>query len=256
MIGSIVSIGGVPTVEVAFAFLAAALISGAGNAVNDYADRELDATNSPERPIPSGRISPSRALLVGKVLFVAGVLSAALTMRISCVALAVVNSVLLAYYASSLKRMGLLGNLSIGYLVGSTFFFGGLAVGGFETVALLAVMAGLSTAGRELIKDIEDVEGDRESGSESFPISFGEKKASYLAAAFTGAAIAITPFPYLLGLFGNFYLPPLTVSVVAFLAGIAVILRGPGKESAAKSSLLYKVGMTMGLVAFLSGALF
>ena len=44
----------------------------AGMALNDWADRELDAVERPERPIPSGRVSPGQALAVAGGLTVAG----------------------------------------------------------------------------------------------------------------------------------------------------------------------------------------
>jgi 4-hydroxybenzoate polyprenyltransferase len=49
----------------------------AGMAANDWADRELDATERPERPIPSGRISPGLALGTALGLTGAGLLLAA-----------------------------------------------------------------------------------------------------------------------------------------------------------------------------------
>jgi 4-hydroxybenzoate polyprenyltransferase len=49
-----------------------------GMAANDWADRDLDAHERPERPIPSGRVSPRQALLTAAGLTGAGVLIAAL----------------------------------------------------------------------------------------------------------------------------------------------------------------------------------
>jgi hypothetical protein len=50
----------------------------AGMAGNDWADRELDAVERPERPIPSGRVSPRQALLTATGLTAAGLGIAAL----------------------------------------------------------------------------------------------------------------------------------------------------------------------------------
>ncbi|KXA95767.1 hypothetical protein AKJ65_00680 [candidate division MSBL1 archaeon SCGC-AAA259E19] len=258
LIGSIISVGSineVPGWEVTFAFIAAALISGAGNTVNDYADREVDSVNNPERPIPAGEISPSEALLTSRILFVFGILSATLIGKISCLLLAGFNSGLLAYYASSLKKKGLIGNLAISYLVGSTFLFGGLAVGGLEIVGILSAMAALSTAGRELIKDIEDIRGDRESGSESFPLKAGRRKAATVGMILTASAIALTPIPYLLGVMGKVYLGVVTISVGTFVAGMLIINRSQDRESAHTASLTYKIGMSLGLFAFLLGSM-
>ena len=73
-------------------FLAVFLITGAGNVVNDYYDRKIDAVNRPKRPIPSGRISPKSALNYSLVLFVAGCLLAGLINQI-CLLVAAFNSV-------------------------------------------------------------------------------------------------------------------------------------------------------------------
>lgn len=58
--------------------LCSTLIYWAGMALNDYADRELDAVERPERPIPCGDVTPAEALAVAIVLTTAGVGIAAL----------------------------------------------------------------------------------------------------------------------------------------------------------------------------------
>lgn len=58
--------------------LASACLYAGGMALNDYADRNTDARERPERPIPSGRISAPKALTAAAALTVAGLgLSAA-----------------------------------------------------------------------------------------------------------------------------------------------------------------------------------
>ncbi|MGW9630507.1 SCO3242 family prenyltransferase [Agromyces sp. NPDC055520] len=53
--------------------LASVLLYSGGMALNDYADRELDAVERPERPIPSGRVSPRRALGIAGTCLALGV---------------------------------------------------------------------------------------------------------------------------------------------------------------------------------------
>lgn len=256
LIAGIIATRGIPPIEIAFAITAAIIITGAGNAINDYIDRETDAVNNPERPIPSGDIKPSQALLISRILFVTGIIITIFTKRISCLIIAGLNSGLLSYYSRSLKNKGLIGNLAIGYLVGSTFLFGSLAVGKLETVGILAIIAAFSTAGRELIKDIEDIEGDQKSGSKSFPLKHGEKKAAALAIIFTTVAIAMTPIPYIREIFSDIYLYVVMVPIIVFLVGIGIISKGQTKKDANKASLTYKIGMALGLIAFLIGALY
>ena len=56
-----------------------------------------------------------------------------------------------------------LGNAVVGYLTGSAFLFGAAAVGSV-TVLVLFALAALSTVAREIMKGVEDMEGDREEG--------------------------------------------------------------------------------------------
>ncbi|WP_169949454.1 SCO3242 family prenyltransferase [Microbispora sp. H11081] len=58
---------------------ASVLLYWAGMALNDWSDRKLDAKERPERPIPSGRISPEGALGLAVALTGAGVATAAIS---------------------------------------------------------------------------------------------------------------------------------------------------------------------------------
>jgi geranylgeranylglycerol-phosphate geranylgeranyltransferase len=254
LIGAIVAgVGELPYVA-GVAFAAAALISGAGNAVNDYFDKDIDAVNRPHRPIPSGMLSARTAVTLGSGLFGVGVVLAAL-INLPCLALAALNSAILVIYSAELKRRGLAGNLTIGYLVGSTFLFGGLAVGEISVVGILAIMAALSTVGRELIKGIEDMRGDRKLGLRTFPLRYGAGKAAVLAIGFIGAAIAISPLPYVLEAFGWAYLVLVVPSIVVFIAAAAIIVQSRKPEAAGRASLACKIAMGLGLLAFLAGVL-
>jgi len=237
-------------VRAALAFAAAVLITGAGNAINDYFDRNIDKVNRPKRPIPSGRVEPSTALATSQAMFVFGIL---LTVPITvwCVVLAALNTLILASYAAGLKRKGLAGNITIGYLVGSTFLFGGLVIGDLQVASILAAMAALATVGRELIKDIEDMKGDRASRIVTMPLRYGARKAAALATVFIAAAIVLAPLPRILDIFGPVYLWVVTVAVMIFIAAAVLILGAQDKVTAAKASLACKVGMGIGLLAFL-----
>jgi len=243
--------------QAAFAFAVAVLVCAGGNATNDYCDREIDRINRPERPIPSGRLKVRDALLIGGVLFIIGILLSIL-LGVPCIILAVVNSVVLAFYAAELKRLGLVGNLIVGYLAGSTFLFGGLAAKNapkLQALGILAAMAAVSTVGRELIKDIEDMKGDSKIGLKTFPLSHGPRVAAALAIVFIVAAIVLSPVPYLLNLFGKFYLMLVMISVLIFIGAAIIVARDQKPTVAGKASLACKVGMGIGMIAFLVGAI-
>src|SRR3990172_8068012 len=62
--------------SIGIAGLVGALFTAAGNALNDYYDRDTDRVNHPDRPIPRGEVSPSHARLFAAVLFAASFVGA------------------------------------------------------------------------------------------------------------------------------------------------------------------------------------
>ncbi|MFH1821314.1 MAG: geranylgeranylglycerol-phosphate geranylgeranyltransferase [Methanobacteriota archaeon] len=263
IIGAVVTFGGpdVQWVVLAPSFAAAALVAAGGNAINDYYDREIDGINRPERPIPSGRMNAKTARNIAGLLFVIGI-SLTVFLNLYCFALAALNSLVLTLYAWRLKRKGLSGNIAIGYLVGSSFLFGGLAT--ISTMGrailpnellVLVLMAALSTVGRELIKAIQDMQGDQKLGLRTFPLTHGAGKAAVVSAIFIAAAIVLSPLPYLLGIFGWYYLATVAISIAAFIAAVMIIAYSQERMAAKRASLACKVGMGLGLLAFLLGAL-
>jgi 4-hydroxybenzoate polyprenyltransferase len=92
--------------------VASACLYLAGMALNDYFDRDIDALERPERPIPSGQIPPVFALALGIVLLTTGVALAAMTAPAAgAVAAALAGAILL--YDGGLKT-GPLGPLAMG----------------------------------------------------------------------------------------------------------------------------------------------
>lgn len=245
LIGLLVADSGPEPLTAFLVFLAVFAVTGAGNAVNDYFDRKIDAVNRPERPIPSGRISPRQAHVWSIALFALGCL-AALFINQLAFAIAIFNSALLYLYARNLKVTPFAGNLAVGYLTGSTFLFGGAAGDDVEITAFLFLLATLATLAREIEKDIEDVEGDKTSGAKTLPIVIGEGRSSILAAAFVVAAIGLS---YLAPL-GRAYIAAVTVADILFLAALANIVRG----EAPRAQKMLKMGMAAALAAFLVAA--
>ena len=58
-----------PFLDAGLVFLVVFLVSGAGNAINDYFDIKIDSINRPERPIPSGRVKAKEAFYFSYLLF-------------------------------------------------------------------------------------------------------------------------------------------------------------------------------------------
>ena len=237
-----------PELRVAAAVCATVLAVGGGNAINDYFDREIDRINAPDRPIPRGAVSPRGAFAFSLVLFVLAV-ALALTLPALAITIAVVNLVALVAYTELFKGLPGVGNLIVAYLGGSTFLFGGAAVGGdLSTVGVLFALAALSTFAREVVKDVEDVAGDREEGLHTLPIAVGERRALVVAAAALGLAVLASPLPFVVGTFGVVYL-------VLVLPADAVMCYAAyesfGDATAGQSRLKY--GMFLAMASFVVG---
>ncbi|MFB6164624.1 MAG: geranylgeranylglycerol-phosphate geranylgeranyltransferase [Haloarculaceae archaeon] len=225
--------------------------TGAGNAINDYFDREIDRINNPERPIPRGAVSPRGTLWFSVVLFVAAVALVLALLPVLAIAIAIVNLLALVSYTELFKGLPGLGNALVAYLGGSTFLFGAAAVGELGLpVGVLFLLAALSTLAREIIKDVEDVAGDREEGLHTLPIAIGERRALAIAGLFLAVAAVASPLPYLVdrAAFGVAYLVVVAPAVLIMLWSGAESVRDP---SASQSHLKY--GMFLAAAAFIAG---
>ncbi|MFO7834647.1 MAG: geranylgeranylglycerol-phosphate geranylgeranyltransferase [Halohasta sp.] len=232
---------------VAAAVVATVAATGGGNAINDYFDREIDAINRPDRPIPRGDISARGALGVSLGLFGLAT-AAALTLPVAAVAIAVFNFLALVVYTELFKGLPGVGNALVGYLTGSTFLFGGAAVGEPLGAVALFGLAAVATLTREIVKDIEDIDGDRQEGLRTLPIVLGERAALLIGGAAMGLAVVASGWPYVDGEFGGVYL---AVVIPADLAMLAATLRA--RNDPASSQRWLKRGMLLAAVAFVAG---
>ena len=220
-----------------------------GNAVNDYFDRDIDRINDPERAIPRGAVSPRGALAFSVVLF-AGATVLAVTLPVLALAIAGVNLVGLVTYTQYFKGLPGAGNALVAYLGGSTFLFGSAAVGDPLAGAVLAALAALSTFTREVVKDVEDLAGDREEGLRTLPVAVGERRALQLGAGLLVVAVAASPIPYLAETFGWWYLVAVVPADAVMLAAAARSFSDPQR-----GQQLLKAGQLLAAGAFVVGRL-
>lgn len=276
MVGGFLVLGragflGGPLAGLALAMAAAFLITGAGNAINDYFDLESDRVNRPRRPIPSGQVGRKSALAFSIMLFLMGIALSGF-INWACFAIAIINSLLLVEYSHALQDKILVGNIAVSYLVGSTFLFGGAAMGNPALPLLFMFLAALSNLGREIVKGLEDLEGDRlkflkklASGIRGVAERFGlrqgragimhEKRITIVAGISLLLAIFVSPLPYLLGMLGISYLAVLIPADFLFALAMALLTRASGKKHFHKISMVIKLGMFLGLMAFIVGVL-
>lgn len=233
--------------------------TAAGNVINDYFDYNIDLINKPERPIPSGRISLKNGRNYGYFLFLAGTicgfLISYLTNNWIPFGIVILADVILYLYAYKLKSTPLIGNLTVGFMTGFGFVFGGFTINNptiITTSIFLGFFAFVMTTAREIVKDIEDVEGDKADGAKTLPILIGKKTPAILATILIIVDCALCPLLYIWNVFGMLYLVIIAVAVILFIYSAILILKSQDETTAHKSSKILKIGM---LIAFLSFAL-
>lgn len=239
------------SVDLRLAALVAVLISAAANSLNDAVDVDIDRVNRPGRPLVSGTVTKVSALAASAILFGIGILLAA---RLSeqHLWLGVFVVVTMIAYNLRLKRVPLVGNVAVGICVAATLLYGALTFGKPVAAAVGLVFAFLTTVAREIVKDLEDVEGDQARGLKTLPIVAGTRFAGIVAVVCVAAAIVLIPVPYIALNYSGLYLF-FGLFAASILVGSAwMIVGGSGREAYAMSSLLLKFGMLAGLLALFS----
>lgn len=223
-----------------------------GFAVNDHFDREIDAINDPDRPIPRGAVSPRGALGYAGVTFTAAILAGVLWLPWLALAIVVANVVILIAYTPLAKGRYGLGNLVVSYLVGSAVLVGGAAVESVEPVLVMAALAGLMILAFEIFLDVEDITGDARKGLRSLPILLGRDRAMTAANVVLVMSILLSPIPYLRGTFGTAY-----IAVILVANGLTVVtIWAAITRSAAVALAWVKAAMMVCLMAFIAGRMF
>jgi geranylgeranylglycerol-phosphate geranylgeranyltransferase len=187
------------------AVLIAAFLTGNGTyALNAYFDKEADKINKPNRPIPSGRMTPQHALKYAYCLMALGlaisiVVSIIYTNTMMFVFWSVFTLLGIAYSMPPLKLKGrhLLGNLCFGTFAGLSFYMNSLynqtpitSSWLMQATSYIIVLA-LYIGGLVTMKDLYDVEGDEKIGDYTLPVKVGREKAAMIAIVMIAMVVPI-----------------------------------------------------------------
>jgi geranylgeranylglycerol-phosphate geranylgeranyltransferase len=181
--GTVVILGGFLTpafigIHVYLAALSVVMITLAGNLINDYFDVQTDEINRPDRLIPSGKLNRKQALMISISLFVSGnILLTIIDLNLLKIGLAATFTLVL--YTPLLKRQPLIGNIAVSLLLSLTVIVGAMASAAFlnlQNSILPASLIFLLSLPREILKDGEDLIGDRKAGLRTFPVVFGIRR--------------------------------------------------------------------------------
>jgi geranylgeranylglycerol-phosphate geranylgeranyltransferase len=238
-------------VEIMIASLAAMMLVGGGNALNDYNDRESDKENHPNRPIPSGLISADETLVYSRILLSAGLLIVlfGLANKLPFI-IALIGTTTLISYENKLKALGLSGNIAVGFMSGAVFLYAGMVVNDPGPTLWMFGLAFLATVAREIVKDIQDLEGDTDRFT--LPARIGIAKSLFvtgilLVVAWSLSFTAITQFS---GIASNAYAIGVSIANVIMLLGFQNARNGDYFSGQKK----IKQGMGVAMLAFIAAA--
>ena len=238
-----------------YGFITGFVLTAASMAINDYYDREIDAVNEPNRPIPSGLIKPKEALFLASILTTIGFATAYLT-NILCFLTAIIAWIVFVTYITAGKRTGLPGNFLVSTCVTIPFIYGSYASANEIklNVLIFASMAFLSNTGREITKGIVDVKGDEMKKVKTLAVRYGEKTAAIVATVFYLLAVLLTPIPWLLRIVSLWFIPLVAITDFGLVASSLMLLKDHSKENAKKVKKIVLLWFITGLLAFAIGS--
>jgi geranylgeranylglycerol-phosphate geranylgeranyltransferase len=240
-----------------YSALAAFFVCAGGNVINDICDINTDRINHPERILVQKKLTTKTAWLV----YAASNLSALLlgwAVSQPVLLTVIIAIVLLAAYSLWLKGVVLIGNVLISLLAGLTFITGGIAVDTKLAFILPgplvpAVFAFLFHLVREILKDVEDIEGDRAVATQTLPQVIGVSNALTISLVLFFILTLLTYIPVFKGWFGTSYeILVVYLTDIPLLALLIFIWGNPTKRLLRIGSLALKFGMLLGLIALVS----
>jgi geranylgeranylglycerol-phosphate geranylgeranyltransferase len=255
VVGQVIALGELPPLSmVGLGFLLGFFLSSSAMIFNDYFDLEVDRINAPQRPLPSGRLSPSEAIAFGGITAVIA-LAIALVINPLAFVLSLVTWLLGFLYNWKLKAAGLWGNLIVAASVAMTFIMGGVSVGQAANplLWLFGLIAFIFDLAEEIAGDAMDIEGDQKRSSKSIAILYGKMTALRISSLLFGVMIVLTFFPIMWGKAGLTYLIPITIMDALIIFFANKLVRSPTPQEGHASMRGLYISASLGLIACIFG---
>jgi geranylgeranylglycerol-phosphate geranylgeranyltransferase len=231
----------------------AALTAAAGNVINDVWDYKSDLVNKPGRPIPSGKITKREALVFYLFLVLISLVIAS-AFNPFIFSIIILSHMLLLLYTLRLKKIILVGNFVISFLTGFVFIYGGIIAGNTGAAVIPALFAMLINLPREGIKAIEDIPGDKSTGTITFPEKYGVGFSKKLISVLLLLLLLFTIVPFVNGYYKIEYFIIVMVLVNPLIVYvIKSLLQSSPRAGLNKLSFILKLDMIFGLTAIYFG---
>ncbi|MBE0686384.1 MAG: UbiA family prenyltransferase [Anaerolineaceae bacterium] len=253
VVGETIALGRLPSVvDLVLGFGLGLFLSSSAMIFNDLFDLEVDRINTPHKPIPSGKVTPTEAIVFGVVTALIALLIAGWISPLVLV-LCLVLWTLGFLYNWKLKASGLMGNLIVATNVAMTFILGGISVGEGDNplVWIFGAIAFVFDLAEEIAGDAMDMEGDKKRDSRSLAILYGKQAALQISGMLFVVMILLSLLPVVLGETSLAYILPIGLMDVAILYfGVRLLKSATHAEGHQAMRGLY-ISATIGLVAFI-----
>ena len=224
-----------------------------GYILNDILDIKSDAVNHPSRPLVKGAISQTsiKVILIFFIVLLCFMIQTIHEYAIYFLFLYVFPSLLLYNYF--LQKTPLLGNILVSSLLGSIFLFTELVL--LQTYYKLLIPFFLTfsiTFLREIIKDLEDYDGDLRANMKTVPIVLGCKTTRLILIVLFLLLIIGLPTPYFLSYYTINYLILLLIFIeIPLIYSLFLLIKFPSKRTYTFLVKLFKFLCLLGLVIFM-----
>jgi len=237
-------------------FAVAVLAEFGAFALNDFFDIVADTANKrTDRPIIRKDVSPDAAFIVSAASFALANMLAFVYLSGTAFQIVLALSVFSVLYNAVLKNLPLVGNVFIAATMAVPFIFGSILLGALsQPVIILSAIAFLVGIGREVMKDIEDIPGDRKVGARTLPILIGAKNSAYVTVLCYLLGVALSSVPFYTFFNGKIlYLLVIATDVMLVEASFKLLGdQGIRTLRSGRKQTLYAVAV--GLLAFLLAA--
>ncbi|MFH1285819.1 MAG: UbiA family prenyltransferase [Candidatus Micrarchaeota archaeon] len=225
-------------------------------ALNDYLDIESDKLNKRlDRPLVRGELKKETALAISALAYIIGI-GASFFINFQCFIIALAFALLSILYNYKLKDLPLLGNLYIGASMGIPFIFGNYAVAStlLPLSLLFALIAFIGGTAREIVKSIQDLEGDIAArNSKTLPALLGKNASAYFALFFYVLFMFLSLSPFFMHLLRLGLLSGLFIALAELLV-LLLVSRLPldlTPEFLKKARTMSLAALFFGLMGFL-----
>ena len=155
------------------------ILAGFSNTINDIIDYKIDSANNIKRPISQNKISIKSAKMFAGLLFLSSLIISYFSSFSSLTNFLIffICVPLIVLYTPIFKKIPLFGNIVVSFLISMTFIIFSISIKGYISGLLLPVIvfSFLITLIREIVKDIQDYNGDELYHVNSLPVKYGIK---------------------------------------------------------------------------------